>query len=122
MDADGQRMLKLPISEELYRSLLFKEPGLKQEIGFNHRFFRKAIEISHMDNGKLFFKGRMKSSFGKASLKGHLTSLETRLGSSSGTGILAFGSPAGRFAMAGSNSSPHPLMFFSRSHWRFQLI
>jgi hypothetical protein len=122
MDADGQRMLQLPISEELYRSLLFKEPGLKQEIGFHHRFFREAIEVSHMDNGELFFKGRMKSSLGKASLKGHLTSFKARFGSSSGTGILALGSPTGRFAMAGSNSSPHPLRFFSRSLWRFQLI
>jgi hypothetical protein len=122
MDTDGQGMLQFPTSEKLYRFLPFEKAGLKQKFGLHHRLFRETIEISHMNDGKVFFKGGMKSSFGKASLEGHLASLETRLGSSSGTGILALGSPTGRFAMAGPNPSPHPLMFFPRSLWRFQLI
>jgi hypothetical protein len=66
-----------------------------------------------MDDGKVFFKRGTKPSFGKASLEGHLTSLKTRFGSSSGTGILTLRSSAGSFAMAGSNASAHPFSLFS---------
>jgi hypothetical protein len=122
MDTDGQRMLKFPIREKLDRFLFFKKARLKQEIGFHHRIFREAIEVSHMNDGKVFFKRGTKPSFGKASLERHLASLKTRFGSSPGTGILTFGSPAGCFAMARSNSSAHSFPLSSCSFRRIQLI
>jgi hypothetical protein len=118
MDTNGQGMLKLPIGKKLDRFLSFKKTGLKEEIGFDHRILREAIEVSHVDDGKVFLKRGTKPPFGKASLNRHLTSLKARLDSSSGTGFLAFGAFAGRFAMAGSNPSAHTFSLFSCSFRR----
>lgn len=122
MDADNKRMLKFPIRKKLDPFLFFCKAGLNQKIGVHHCILRETIEISYMDDGKVFFKKGTKPSFWKPTLKRHLTSLKTRLGSSPGTGILAFGPLTGRFAMAGSNASSHPLFLFSRSFRRSQLV
>jgi hypothetical protein len=122
MDTDSQGMLKLAISEELDGLFLLQKAGLKQQIGFHDSVFWKTIEISHMDDGKVFLKWRTKPSLGKPALEGHLTALKTCFGPSPRTRILPFGSPAGRLAMSGSNPSAHSLSFFSCSFRRFQFI
>jgi len=100
MDTDGQGVLKLSIGKKLHRFFSLQKAGLDQEMGFHHRIFREAIEVSHVDDGKVFPKRRTKSPFRKASLKGHLASLKAGFGSSAGTGILAFVAFAGCFAVA----------------------
>jgi hypothetical protein len=95
---------------------------LDEEKGVHHRIFGEAIEVSHVDDGKAFFKRGTKPPFRKATLKRHLASLEARFGPSAGTGILTFGSFAGCFAMAGSDASPHSFNLLSRSFRRAQLI
>jgi hypothetical protein len=122
MDADGQGMLKLSIREKLHRFFLFEKARLDEEMGFHHRIFGEAIEVSHVDDRKVFLERGAKPPFRKASLKRHLTSLKARFGSPAGTGILTFGPLAGCFAMAGSNASPHSLGLSSRSFRRAQLI
>ena len=115
MDTDGQGMLKFSIGEKLHRFFFFQKAGLNEEIGFYHRIFREAIEVPHVDHGKVFLKRGAKPSFRKASLKRHLTPLKARLGSSPGTGILTFGAFASCFAMAGTNPPAHTFSLFPRS-------
>jgi hypothetical protein len=122
MDSDSKRMLKLPIRKKLDTFFFFCKARLKQEIGGHHRILRETIEVPHMDDGKVFFERGTKPSFGKPTLEGHLASLKTRFGSSPGTGILAFGPPAGSFAVTRSNASSHSLFLFSRSLRRSQFV
>jgi hypothetical protein len=111
-------MLELSVREKLHRFFLSEEAGLDEELGFHHRILREAIEVSHVDDGKLFLKRRMKSPFRKATLNWHLTSLEPGFGTSSGTGILTLMAFAGCFAMAGSSASPDSFNLPSRSFRR----
>jgi hypothetical protein len=115
MDTDGQGMLKLSIGEKLHRFFFFQKAGLNEEIEFYHRIFREAVEVSHVDDGKVFLKRGAKPSFRKASLKRHLTPLKARFDSSPGARFLPFGTFAGCFAMAGTNPSAHTFSLFSRS-------
>jgi hypothetical protein len=110
-------MLKLSVGEKLYRFFFFQKTRLDEELGFHDGILREAIQVSHMDDGKLFFKGRMKTPLRKTPLNWHLASFEPGFGASSGTGILTFVAFAGCFAMAGSRASPHSFGLFSRSFW-----
>jgi hypothetical protein len=122
MNADGQRVLKFPIGEKLYRPPLFQKARLEQEVGFHHGISWETIEISNMDDLKVFFKWVTKPPFGKASLEGHLPSLKTGLGPSAGTGVLTFGASAGRLAMPRPNPSSHPFPLLPCSLRRFQFF
>ncbi len=122
VDANGQGVLKFSIREKLHRFFLFEKAGLDKEIGFYHRIFREPIEVSHVDDGKVFLKRGTKSPFRKPPLKRHLTSLEARFGSPAGARILTFVAFAGGLAMTGPNPSPHSFCLFCRSFWRTQLI
>jgi hypothetical protein len=116
MDTNDQWVLELPIREKLYQiSLLAKKARLEQEFGFHHGISWETIEVSHMEDGKFFFKRRTKTSFGNPSLKGHLPSLKTSLRPPTGSSILALASSAGCLAMSRTNPPSHTFPFFSRS-------
>jgi hypothetical protein len=117
VNTDGQRMLKLSVREKLHRFFLFQKARLDEELGVHYRILLEAIEVSHVDDGKLFFKRGMEPPLRKAPLNWHLASLEPGFGASSGTGILTFVAFAGCFAMAGSGASPDSFDLFSRSFW-----
>ena len=102
-------MLELPIGKKLDGLSLFpEETGLEQQVGFHDGILRETIEILDVKDGESLLKRRTKPPFGKAPLDGHLASLKSGLDPSSGTGLLAFGSFAGCFAMAGANPSSYP--------------
>ncbi len=111
-------MLKLSVRKKLHRFFRSEKARLDEELRCHHGILREAIEVTDMDDRKVFSKKGSKPPFRKASLKRHLTSLKPRLGSSPGTRILTFVAFTGCFAVAGSNASPHPFSLFSRSFRR----
>jgi len=114
-------MLQCPVRKELHpASFLPYQARLEEQVRFHDGISWEPVEVFHMDDRIRSSEKIAKTSFGKAPLKRHLSTLEPRLRAPAGTGVLSLVAFASGLAVARTHAPSYPFSFFPRSLWRFQ--